>query len=283
MSDERTPADEAGIVTLDSATHISAAHRGCVIVAASHGGIYPGYLAASAGVRGIILNDAGMGLDEAGIGSLAYLEKLAVPACAISHWSARIGDGADMIQSGVVSVLNLSAARLGCAKGQRCIDAAQAMRAGDVYDGTPPVPLEGRYHLRDGRVPVLGLDSASLVRPDDTGSIIIAGSHGGVLGGRAASAIKYDVVACAYHDAGIGKDRAGVSRLPALDERRIPAVTVAACSARIGDARSIWATGRISVVNKHAAARGVRENMDMKSFADCIEASMEKSNKRETL
>ena len=69
-------------------------------MAGSHGGRYCGYLAALAGLRGVILNDAGVGLDNAGLGSLEYLQPLGVAAATVSNSSARIGDGADMVERG---------------------------------------------------------------------------------------------------------------------------------------------------------------------------------------
>ena len=42
-----------------------------MVVAASHGGVYAGYCAALGRVRAVILNDAGVGRERAGIGSLA--------------------------------------------------------------------------------------------------------------------------------------------------------------------------------------------------------------------
>ena len=39
--------------------------------------------------------------------------------------------------------------------------------------------------------------------------------------------------------------------------RGMPAAVVAAASARIGDARSMWDTGRLSVVNAVAAGQGI--------------------------
>ena len=64
-----------------------------------------------------------------------------------------------------------------------------------------------------------------------------------------------------YNDAGIGIDEAGVSRLPALDRRGIAAATVAAESARIGDARSSYEDGVLSRVNSCAGALGLRPRM----------------------
>src|SRR5690606_40116574 len=61
------------IFALDSVTQIDERCVGLVLIAASHGGVYSGYLAARGRVRAAIFNDAGVGLDEAGIGGLAYL------------------------------------------------------------------------------------------------------------------------------------------------------------------------------------------------------------------
>jgi hypothetical protein len=108
---------------------------------------------------------------------------------------------------------------------------------------------------------VWALDSASLVAPEHHDAIVITGSHGGLLGGRPETALKYDVRAAFYNDAGIGIDDAGVSRLPALDRRGIAALTVAAASARIGDARSSYEDGVLSRVNGSAAALGLKPGM----------------------
>jgi len=69
------------------------------------------------------------------------------------------------------------------------------------------------------------------------------------------------VRAAFYNDAGIGIDEAGVSRLPALEARGIPAATVSAQSARIGDARSTYEDGVLSRVNAQAAALGLAPGM----------------------
>ena len=81
------------------------------------------------------------------------------------------------------------------------------------------------------------------------------------MGGRPETALKYDVRAAFYNDAGIGIDEAGVSRLPALDRRGIAAACVSAPSARIGDARSTYEDGILSRVNARAAALGLKSGM----------------------
>jgi hypothetical protein len=105
---------------------------------------------------------------------------------------------------------------------------------------------------------VILVDSASLVTEEDVGTIIITGSHGGLIGGDPKKALRVDGFAAIFNDAGIGKDDAGIARLPALDDRGIAAFTVAASSARIGDARSTLNDGIVSRVNKTAAALGAR-------------------------
>jgi hypothetical protein len=260
------------ILVSDSITKLGAEAKGAVAVAASHGGVYPANLAAQLDLRGVILNDAGIGLDHAGIACLSYLEAIGMAAATVGHDTARIGDGSDMMARGTISHVNPAAARLGCAAGQSCADAAMLMRNGAPPTGTPPAHVEGRVLLRQqpGLPPVWGLDSNSLVRTSDAGAIVVTGSHGGLLGGRPESAVGVQVLAAVYNDAGIGIDRAGISRLAALDARAIAAVTVSAATARIGDARSAWTTGVISAVNDCAARIGGAVGMRVPDFVDRV-------------
>jgi hypothetical protein len=267
-----------GVRVADTITKMSDDDQGLVIVAASHGGVYPGYLTAAGKCRGVILNDAGLGLDRAGIGSLDYLDKLGIAAATVGHETARIGDGRDMIENGRLTFLNRVAEGLGCRVGQACAEAARLMTKAPVPDGPVPAHKEDRFLLRDGPIPVWGIDSNSLVRPDDAGTIVVTGSHGGILGGRPETAIRVDALAAVYHDAGIGKDRAGISRLPALDPRGIGGATVDGNTARIGDARSLWATGRLSHVNATAAGWGASAGMTVPEFADVATAHATKKN-----
>jgi hypothetical protein len=252
----------APIVTADSITRISAAEAGgAVVVNASHGGVYAAYLAAKLGAAAAIFNDAGVGRDGAGIGGLDYLEDLGIPAATVGHMTARIGDGADMLARGVVTHVNPLATALGVREGMRCDAAAAVLATAEPARPSPPEALEGSFLLAEDRPQVWALDSASLVAPEHHDAIVITGSHGGLLGGRPETALKYDVRAAFYNDAGIGIDEAGVSRLPALDRRGITAATVAATSARIGDARSSYENGVLSRVNERAASLGLKPGM----------------------
>lgn len=235
--------------------------EGAVVVSGSHGGRYPGYLAARAGVRAVILNDAGVGLEEAGIGSLPWLQTLGIAAAAVGHASCRIGDTDDTLARGVISHANALARALGVAPGLPAREAAERLRRAAHRRVEPPAIGETRsaVSVPGARRRIVLLDSASLVRPEDAGQVVVTGSHGGLIGGDPAAALRVDAFAAAFNDAGGGPDGAGTSRLPALGRRGIAAVTVAAASARIGEARSTFADGIISAANATARARGARE------------------------
>ncbi len=257
-------------VRLDSITSITPEHGGRVVVAGSHGGRYCGRLAAKAGVLGLLLNDAAVGRDRAGIGSLAVLAPLGIPAATVAHDSARIGDAEDMCARGRISHCNEPARRLGCEPEQTCAEAVRRMAARPAPDipPEPPAGEEARFVLRPGeeaRPEVVGCDSASLVQPEDAARIVVTGSHCGVLPGRPGYGLGVRVRGAVFNDAGGG---AGIARLPVLDTQGIPGAAVGAASARIGDARSTWETGVVTAVNDLAAARGVRDGMAVPEFAD---------------
>jgi hypothetical protein len=256
----------APIVIADSITRVGPEAAGAVVVNASHGGVYAAYLAAKLHAAAAIFNDAGGGKDRAGIGGLDYLQEFGVAAATVGHDTARIGDGADMMARGGVTHANRLAASLGVSRGQSCRDAAAALQQARPTHRAPPEAIEAAFLLIAETPQVWALDSASLVSPEHKNSIVVTGSHGGLLGGKPETALKYDVKAALYNDAGIGIDEAGVSRLPALDSRGIPAATVSAASARIGDARSTYEDGTVSRVNARAAALGLHAGLSARDF-----------------
>lgn len=260
------------IVLAPTATKIPAAARGRVLVCGSHAGAYAGYLAARAGVRAVVLNDAGIGLDEAGIGALLHCQRLGVAAAAVAHTSARIGDAADMLACGVISHCNEIAAGAGVQAGMTCAEAgvllgrAPVGRGGSAaYDEARSVAGVNGHGLR-----IVCVDSVSLVVPEDAGQIVLSGSHGGVVSGQRALAIGVTAAAAFYNDAGIGKDEAGVGRLPVLDEKGIAGATVAAASARIGDGRSTYESGVLSRVNAGAAGLGMAPGMTARQAVELV-------------
>jgi hypothetical protein len=255
------PELDATIVTADTVTALGPAHRGGVLVTGSHGGVIAAQLAAVAGVWAAIFNDAGGGLDDAGFAGLEWLAAIGMAAATVAHTSARIADAGDTLACGVISHANALAAACGVAPGMRCVDAAQAMQRAPAPMAIGPAAIEARVVLRaaTGTTPeIRGLDSVGVVRADDVGCVLVIGSHGGLHGGRAETALPVAAAAAVFHDAGRGKDGASLTRLPVLAARGIPAATVDYRTARIGDARSLWATGRLSVVNAVAADCGWR-------------------------
>ena len=240
---------------------------GKVLVAGSHGGVLAACLGAHAGAHALILNDAGLGQDRAGIAGLAWLEDFGIAAASVSHASARIGDGADMLRRGVISHANIFAALAGVSAGQACREAAERMRAAPVPRAHPARCADGRYLLLGSQPEVWGLDSIGMLEPRDAGRILVIGSHGALHGGRPESALGVDARAAMFHDAGVGADHIGISRLVPLDARGIPAAAVDFRSARIGDARSMWQSGVLSHVNGCAVRAGARVGEAVQAFA----------------
>ncbi len=265
-----------GPFILDSVTHLKAEHRGGAAYCASHGGVYAGYYAAKMGIGAVVLSDAGIGREQAGVAGLKLLDGLGVPAATISHLSARIGDGADGLARGRLSFVNASARALGLDAGMSCAAALRRMSEAKLMPSRAPAALdEVRFDIPAGdpRVRVFGIDSNALVTPEDVGHIAVTGSHGGLLGNKPETAIKVDVRAAVYNDAGIGIDEAGISRLPALDARGIAGACVSCFSARIGDARSTYEDGYVSALNATAQKWGGAIGQSCKEFVAAMVAS----------
>ena len=174
-------------IVTDSVTHLGPDAHGRAVLAASHGGSLRRYLPrARASVKAVILCDAGVGRDRAGIGGLGYLDELGIAAAAVGHRSARIGDGADCAARGVISYVNASALRMVLAGVAPVRQALALLAAADLAPSREPPPLQETRRAIEASAPssraICAIDSASLVRPDDAGAIVLTGSHGGLLG-----------------------------------------------------------------------------------------------------
>lgn len=268
-------------VVLDSVTHMTEAHAGAVAYCASHGAHYAAYYAAVRGIAGLILNDAGIGRERVGFAGSRYLERLGVPAATVSSTSARIGDGRDGVDNGILSFVNGPAGALGLDIGMKARDALDLLaRASLPPAPTPPSEAEHRREIdgaERGGVKVLVLDSAGLVVAADAGHVLVTASHGGILGGKPETAIKYPAAAAVYNDAGLGKDNAGISRLPALEARGIPAACVSHFSARIGDGMSTYDDGFISALNATAIRRGGLVGQSCRDFVAAMVAAAQRA------
>jgi hypothetical protein len=263
----------ARICTASSSATATGECRGNVLVSGSYGGEYNAWHAAKWGLRGVVLNDAGVGKGEAGIRGLAYLDRVDLPAACADAWTCHIGDAEHMLAHGTISRVNRAASRVGCIPGQSVRNCAERMATGPVVDASLP-PIEGakRYLIRNvpGEPSVSCLDAAPMLQPGDAGNIVVTGSHAALFRGKPDGVIQVDVRAIFFSDAGVGLDDAGIARLPTLDERGIAAATAAADSAAIGDAQSIYHDGLISFTNATARSFGARPGMSIRSFIDVL-------------
>lgn len=263
--------DAEHVFLAPTATKLPEDPTGKVIVCGSHGGAYAGYLVARTTAAAVILNDAGIGLDNAGIGTLPMCDALGMPAATVAYDSARIGDAEDMYVRGRISRVNDAASRLGCFVGMTTVAAAEVLQSAPAHRA--PEPIEEARHVLGASaqgLQIVCIDSISLVVPDDAGQIVLSGSHGGVVCGQRALAIRVPAAAALYNDAGVGMDEAGISRLPVLDEMGVAAATVSAGSARIGDGRSTYADGIISFCNELARSHGITPGMSARAAVELV-------------
>jgi hypothetical protein len=268
--------DSVKIVTVASCSNLRDEHRGHVAVSGSYGGRYNAYNAAKWPARAVIMNDAGIGKDDAGIVGLEFLDRINMAAATADAMTCHIGDGDDMLAHGVISHVNKTAAALGCKIGQSVRDCAELMRSATPPTEMPPAISDGaRYILRDGKRGLVCADSIGMIVPEDAGKIVVTASHGALSGGRPDSAVAPDVYACFFSDGGVGggKDGAGIARLAPLDTRNIPAGAVSADSAPIGDARALYNDGVLSHINRTAERAGARPGMPLKTFVKMLTAA----------
>jgi len=272
MPDKSHKKDPAAVVELaDSITHVASVEGVCkVVICGSHGGLSAAVFAAQKKVKGVIFNDAGIGKDRAGIAGLDLLDEYGIMAAAVDTMTAKIGIAGET-EKGTLSHVNRSARNAGIEIGTMASTAARIMAQTEPMPRTKSpahVTLEEKMTLvyrSDKGYRIVTLDSNSMVTTDNRMDIILTGSHGGLVGDQ--PAVKYPVIAAFYNDAGMGKDRAGISRLAWFQRKEIPAATVDADTARIGIGLDTYESGIISHVNRIAEAFGIAPGMPAKDAA----------------
>ncbi len=264
---------EVKILTVASCSNVRAEHSSHVVVSGSYGGRYNAFNAAKWSVRAVIMNDAGVGKDNAGIVGLDFLDQIGLAAAAADARTCHIGDGGHMLAHGTISYVNRAAAALGCAPGQSVRHCAELMRAATVPVVAPPPITEGaRFVMRDvpGEPALICADSIGMLLPDDAGRIVVTASHGALSGGRPDNVVPPGIHAVFFSDAGGGMDGAGIARLEDLDQKGIVAGATSAASAPIGDSRALYHDGILSQVNGQAFLLGGRVGMKLKDFIDIL-------------
>ena len=116
-------------MALDTASDLSHADDGRIVITGSHGGV-PGNLdtrAAKADPRFIAFNDAGRGIADAGVRRLPLLAAQGIAAVAVDAMTACIGDAVSTYETGLISVANEIAVGLGALPGQRLKDLVQRL------------------------------------------------------------------------------------------------------------------------------------------------------------
>jgi hypothetical protein len=268
--------EEVKILTVASCSNVRPEHRSHVVVSGSYGGRYNAFNAAKWQVRAVIMNDAGIGKDNAGIVGLDLLDQINLAAATADARTCHIGDGEHMLAHGIISYVNRTAAALGCAPGHTVRNCAERMRAATVPTVAPPPITEGsRFVMRDvpGEPVLICADSIGMLQPDDAGRIVVTASHGALSGGRPNNAVPLDIYAVFFSDAGGGMDGAGIARLADLERKGIVSGATSADSAPIGDSRALYRDGILSHVNGPASLRGGRVGMKLNEFIEILIAA----------
>jgi len=115
-------------------------------------------------------------------------------------------------------------------------------------------------------VAVLVFDSVTKLPEEAQGAVVVGGSHAAVY--AAYMSAKFGCRAAIHHDAGIGRDEAGVGGLAYADGLGMAMAAVATASARIGDGQDLMARGIISRANALAAGCGVEPGMSCREAAE---------------
>ena len=250
------------IITMDSIAQMSPDETGHLVVAGSHGSESAARHVARYMPFGIILNDAGKGKNDAGISGLHVLEAMGILGATVDCMSARIGEGQDSYQSGVISAINDKAREAGICVGMKVVEAAKLMFV--ARESTEKI--RGAFIIHedtDGRIYVT--DTISYLNEVHRESVVVGGSH--------CAHTTYDFVkglnlrGIFLNDAGKGRDGAGISGLPVYKIAGIPAGAVDCMTARIGHGLDTWENGIVSSANELAQELGIATGMQVREAA----------------
>ena len=112
---------------VDSITELGAHDEGCIAVSGSHGGISSARYALAARPLLSVFNDAGGGLNNAGLAALEFLQANNLAACTVAHHSSRIGEASSTLASGLINHTNACAKALGIQPGWTCQQAIDCL------------------------------------------------------------------------------------------------------------------------------------------------------------
>jgi len=272
-----------GIVLLDSLGDLQASNTNPILVCGSHcgGNRELAKKVKNCHVKAAFLNNAGIGKNQAGIRGLKYYEAENVLACAVDHESAEIGIAHDTWESGIISHTSTQAEAAGIQIGDSVKEAVtrimnitlppsstqkskdlESLSKNEVKDTSKKEDLKKQMQTQIGGVDITITDSITFLNENNSGDIVVCGSHGGLSAGEYAQ--KHRVKAVFFNDAGIGKNNAGVKSLESLTEAGILACTVDCMSAEIFNGQDILDNGIITVCNQLAKTRNIKDKMTVK-------------------
>jgi hypothetical protein len=258
------------IVALETAYDVTEANRGRdVAVNASYTGVLPARFIAEHAPRGAIGCDCAIGKDGAGIAGLWYFEALGIPAAAADVNTMQLGDGLDMFENGVISMVNEPARSCGVSPGQPVRAAAHLLLEVDPSP-RPAAEMTNRIAVIEGdHGSVICTDSIAFGLPEDAGTnVLCTAGHTGTSAAYYLRKFRPRGFICS--DGGKGKNDAGVAALELVEADGLAGATVDARTARMGDGLSTYHDGVISACNELAARVGVRVGQPASEAAACL-------------
>jgi len=271
------------VVLLDSLGDLQPGNSSPILVCGSHCGgnkELAGHVK-NCHVKAVFLNNAGIGKNQAGIRGLTHYEAENILACAVDHDSAEIGIALDTWESGTISHTSTQAEAVGIQIGDSVKEAVakiinnikhpsstqksknfESLINNEVNDISSKEDLKKQTQTQIDGVGITVTDSITFLNENNSGDIVVCGSHGGLSAGD--YAMKHRVKAVFFNDAGIGKNNAGVKSLESLSDAGILACTVDCMSAEIFNGQDVLGNGIITVCNQLAKARNIKEKMTVK-------------------
>jgi hypothetical protein len=264
--------DESGrgrVVALQTAYDVVEENRGRdVVVNASYSGVLPARFVGEHAPRGAIGVDCAIGKDGAGIAGLWYLEGQGIPAAAADVATMELGNGIDMFETGVISTVNEQAKSCGVEAGMSVREAARLLLEGEpASHAASDVTNRTVVYESPTGAKIVCVDSIAFGTPQDTeeGNVLLGAGHTGLPAAWYLRNLR--LPGFIGSDGGGGKNGAGYGALPAVEDEGIPAATVDANSARMGDGLSTYEDGIVSVANEPARSRGVAVGQSAKEAA----------------
>ena len=122
---------------VNSASLVGPEQVGAIVATGSHGGLLGGRPETALKIDALaaLFNDAGIGIDEAGVTRLPALDGRGIAAGTVAASSARIGDGRSTYEDGILTRVNQRAAALGIAPGMTAREFVEIVRRAAAKTG----------------------------------------------------------------------------------------------------------------------------------------------------